>query len=166
MADKGRTEGKQEPEQPGGYVLPDGQYLTAEQMEGKLKADVKSAKDPNGLEDAKYKLATFYMGEAEPLKAYPILKAIQDATGDGDRKGKCGKWLELILGKRKKPPTVRAKKEYVAMMIRIGMGYAYGGSEIAAQCYLEKAIAFTDSPQTKAHCWLELGKMRDIIFAW
>jgi tetratricopeptide (TPR) repeat protein len=161
MNDKGNPDESQIPEEQHGYVLPGGERLSPDQYEARLKAEAASAKEPKESEDANYKLAGFYLGEGRPLLAYPILKAIRDTTGDGDRKKECENWLELILGKRKRPPTERAREDHAAMLIRLGMRFAYGGEAGTALAYFGKAIAHTGNPETKAFCFLEMGKLAE-----
>jgi len=112
MDDTNKPDEMQDPVDPGGYILPDGKYLTADQLEERLKVEAASGKSPKESEEAKYKLANFYLGERKPLLAYPIFKAIREATDDEERRTKCEKWLEVILGKRKRPTTERAKEDH------------------------------------------------------
>lgn len=157
MTDRSRQAVERYRENPEGYVLPDGEYVTVDELEARLKAAVKSSQDPKELEEANFKLASFYLEEARPLQAYPILTAIQGSTSDEDRKNRCARWLGVILGGRKRPPTERAKENHAAMLIRLGMAFAYGGP-ITAWNYFTKAIPL-GSPQIKAECYLEMGKL-------
>jgi tetratricopeptide (TPR) repeat protein len=161
MDDTSKPDEMQAPVDPGGYILPDGECLTADQLEARLKAEAASGKSPKESEEAKYKLATFYLVEAKPLLAYPILKAIRESTDDGERIAKCEKWLEVILGKRKRPPTERAKEDHATMLVRFGICFAYGDGPGTALAYFEKAVAFTENPKTKAYCFLEMGKLAE-----
>ena len=118
MDDTNKPDEMQAPVDPGGYILPDGKYLTADQLEERLKVEAASGKSPKESEEAKYKLANFYLGERKPLLAYPIFKAIREATDDEERRTKCEKWLEVIL--IKEPPEghyeIQANPMLVASM--------------------------------------------------
>jgi len=83
MDDTNKPDEMQDPVDPGGYILPDGKYLTADQLEERLKVEAASGKSPKESEEAKYKLANFYLGERKPLLAYPIFKAVREAVHRG-----------------------------------------------------------------------------------
>jgi len=158
MTDRAKQAVERYRENPEGYVLPDGEYVTVDELEARLKAAVKSSQSPEELEEAQFKLASFYLEEARPLQAYPILVAIHGSTSNEERKNRCTRWLGVILGGRKRPPTERAKENYAAMLIQLGIAFAYGGP-ITAWNYFTKAVALTERPETKALCYLKMGAL-------
>jgi hypothetical protein len=76
---------------------------------GEAEDGVKSSQDPKELEEAKFKLASFYLEEARPLQAYPILVAIQGSTSNEERKIGARDFLGLSVEDERTPTGERGE---------------------------------------------------------
>jgi tetratricopeptide (TPR) repeat protein len=142
---------------PNGFITPDGEFLTDDQMEERMKTNVAACQNTEEREDAKRKLIGFYFSVAKPLRAFPMLEEIQASTKDPENKRYAMSLIELLKGDRETPPSEQENEEYAALLIRLVK--VFGRSVEIAGHYFKNAAAIANSPATKAECYLGLGRL-------